>query len=139
MNRKFKVIKIDHVAFATESIKETSKFFSGILGIEHSDLEEVVNEKVSVMKFLNSSKLTSIELLEPTSNDSVINKFINSQGRGLHHIALEVDNINNAINYLKYKKVSLIYETPQSGSDNKLITFIHPKSTPGLLVELCQK
>jgi len=139
MDRKFKVVKIDHIAFATESIKETSKFFSDILGIEHTEIEEVENEKVNVMKFFNFNKSTSIELLEPISNDSAVNKFINSKGRGLHHIALEVDNIINAINYLKYNNVSLIYETPQSGSDNKLITFIHPKSTPGLLVELCQK
>ena len=139
MDRKFKVVKIDHIAFATESIKETSKFFSDILGIQHAEIEEVENEKVNVMKFFNSNKSTSIELLEPISNDSAVNKFINSKGRGLHHIALEVDNIINAINYLKYNNVSLIYEVPQFGADNKLITFIHPKSTPGLLVELCQK
>ena len=73
------------------------------------------------------------------SKDYGTSQFIENKGKGLHHIALEVDNIKNAISYLKKKKISLVYDSPQVGSDNKLITFIHPESTPGILLELCQK
>ena len=66
------------------------------------------------------------------------NKFLNKRGDSIHHIALEVDNIYNAIDYLKYKNIKVIYDIPQKGSDNKKITFIHPNMTPGLLIELCQ-
>ena len=138
MNKKFKIIKIDHVAFATDSLKKTSAFFSDLLGIESSKIEEVSNEKVNVLKFFNTKEKTSLELLEPTSSSSAINKYIQSKGKSLHHLALEVDNIHNAISYLKSNNVKIIYEQPQIGADNKLITFIHPQETPGLLLELCQ-
>ena len=138
MNRDFQVIKVDHVAFATDSIENSFDIFSKILGIENTSKEEIENEKVNVLKFFNQNHLTSIELIEPTSNKSVIDKFIKNKGKGLHHIALEVDNINNAIAYLKENKIRLVYDKPQIGSDNKMITFIHPKSSPGILIELCQ-
>jgi len=139
MNRNFKVIKIDHIAFATDSIEDSSNIFSKILGIPKTSKEEIQNEKVNVLKFFNQNQLTSIELLEPISNSSVLSKFIENKGKGLHHIALEVDNIHNAIIYLKENKISLVYDKPQIGADNKMITFIHPKSSPGILIELCQK
>ena len=138
-NKEFKVIKIDHVAFASKSIESSMKIFSDILGIEHSNKEEVIDEKVNVIKFFNKNDITSIEILEPTSKDSTVDKFLNNKGQGLHHIALEVDNIYNAIEYLKQMKIDLIYDKPKIGSDKKLITFIHPKESPGLLLELCQK
>ena len=138
MDRNFQVIKVDHVAFATDSIKNSFDIFSKILGIENTSKEEIENEKVNVLKFFNQNHLTSIELIEPTSNKSVIDKFIKNKGKGPHHIALEVDNINNAIAYLKENKIRLVYDKPQIGSDNKMITFIHPKSSPGILIELCQ-
>ena len=106
--------------------------------MNHSALEEVVNEKVNVLKFFNGKNRTSLELIEPTSKNSTVSKYIESRGNSLHHIALEVDNIKNAILYLKAKNINIIYDSPQKGADNKLITFIHPKETPGLLIELCQ-
>ena len=139
MNRNFKVIKVDHIAFATDSIDNSSNIFSKILGIENTPKEEVETENVNVLKFFNQEGVTSIELLEPIRNESVIGDFIDKNGRGLHHIALEVDNINNAIIFLKENKIKLVYDVPQIGSDNKMITFIHPKSSPGILIELCQK
>tara|TARA_Y100000590_G_scaffold465517_2_gene638056 strand:- start:97 stop:519 length:423 start_codon:yes stop_codon:yes gene_type:complete len=139
MNRNFKVIKVDHIAFATDSIDNSSNIFSKILGIENTPKEEVETENVNVLKFFNQEGVTSIELLEPIKNESVIGDFLNKNGRGLHHIALEVDNINNAIIFLKENKIKLVYDVPQIGSDNKMITFIHPKSSPGILIELCQK
>ena len=139
MNKNFKVIKVDHIAFATDSIDNSSNIFSKILGIENTPKEEVETENVNVLKFFNQEGVTSIELLEPIKNESVIGDFLNKNGRGLHHIALEVDNINNAIIFLKENKIKLVYDVPQIGSDNKMITFIHPKSSPGILIELCQK
>tara|TARA_B100000029_G_C17467093_1_gene920641 strand:+ start:293 stop:721 length:429 start_codon:yes stop_codon:yes gene_type:complete len=139
MNRNFKVIKVDHIAFATDSIDNSSNIFSKILGIENTPKEEVETENVNVLKFFNQEGVTSIELLEPIKNESVIGDFLNKNGRGLHHIALEVDSINNAIIFLKENKIKLVYDVPQIGSDNKMITFIHPKSSPGILIELCQK
>ena len=138
-NKNFKVIKIDHIAIASKSIESSMRIFSDILGISHGKKEQVENEKVNVLKFLNENNDTCIEIVEPISKDSNLNNFINNRGQGLHHIALEVDNIYNAIEYLKNIKIDLIYDKPQIGSDNKLITFIHPKSSPGILLELCQK
>ena len=138
-NKNFKVIKIDHIAIASKAIEPFMKVFSDILGIEHGQKEQVENEKVNVLKFLNENNNTCIEVLEPLSESSIVNNFIRKRGEGLHHIALEVDNIYNAIEYLKNIKIELVYNKPQLGSDNKLITFIHPKSSPGILLELCQK
>ena len=104
-----------------------------------SSREDVENEKVNVLKIFPKDENSAIELLEPTSQDSVIQKYLNKNGPGIHHIALTVDSINEAISYLQFNNISLVYNTPQFGSDNKLITFIHPTSTPGLLIELCQR
>ena len=138
MNKNFNVIRIDHIAFATDSLQNSSSFLKDFLGMNHSALEEVVNEKVNVLKFFNGKNRTSLELIEPTSKNSTVSKYIESRGNSLHHIALEVDNIKNAILYLKAKNINIIYDSPQKGADNKFITFIHPKETPGLLIELCQ-
>ena len=138
-NKNFKVIKIDHIAIASKDIKSSIKIFSDILGMTYGNIEMIENEKVNILKILNENEKTCIEIVEPSSKDSTVDNFIKKNGQGLHHIALEVDDIYNAIEYLKYKKIELIYDTPHIGSDNKLITFIHPKSSPGVLLELCQK
>ena len=138
MDKKFKVLKIDHVAFATSSIDKTKTIFSKILGINSNEIEKVENENVKVLKFFTDRSKSKIELLEPLIENSIINKFLNKKGNSLHHIALEVDNLHNAIDYLIYNQIKLIYDVPQKGSDNKLITFIHPSMTSGLLIELCQ-
>ena len=138
-NKNFKVLKIDHIAIASKTLEPFMKLFTDILGVSHGEKEKVENEKVNVLKFLNKDNSTCIEVLEPLSESSTVNNFITKRGQGFHHIALEVDNIYNAIEYLKSIKIELVYDKPQIGSDNKLITFIHPKFSSGILLELCQK
>ena len=139
INKNFKILNIDHVAVATENIENLKFLFVDILGMNSSKKEYVKDEDVNVQKFFVDNKDTVIELLESKEENSPINKYINKRGKGIHHIALTVDNIENAISYLKDKGISLVYDKPNLGSDNKLITFIHPQSSPGILVELCQK
>ena len=109
------------------------------MGMNFNEKEYVKDENVNVLKIFAEDKKTSIELLESEDQNSPINRYINKKGVGVHHVALTVDNIENAINYLKENDISLVYDKPHLGSDNKLITFIHPKSSPGILIELCQK
>ena len=90
------------------------------------------------MKLGTGKSNTVIELVEPLKNNETIKKFLMKKNQGIHHIALTVDNILNAISYLKYHKIFLVYDKPQIGSGNKLINFIHPKFSPGILIELCQ-
>jgi len=139
INKNFKILNIDHVAVATENIEILKFLFVDILGMNSSKKEYVKDEDVNVQKIFADNKDTVIELLESEEENSPINKYINKKGKGIHHIALTVDNIENAISYLKDKGISLVYDKPNLGSDNKLITFIHPQSSPGILVELCQK
>ena len=100
--------------------------------------EFIDSEKVNVLKVSTEDRSHTIELLEASDDLSTIQKFINKRGQGIHHIALEVDNIREAISYLKNNHIKLIYNPPKIGANNKLITFIHPDSTPGILLELCQ-
>ena len=137
MNKKFKVLRIDHVAVAVNSLKESKTIFT-LLGMNIGHTENVATENVDVLKIYPESDDHTIELLEPTSANSSVQEFLNKRDQGLHHIALEVDNIYNAIEYLKNNNIKVIYNSPQKGADNKLITFIHPSCTPGVLIELCQ-
>ena len=137
MDRKFKVLKINHVAVAVSNNNNALSLFS-LLGMNYEGSQFIENEKVNVVKVRTENKQHTIELLEASDDSSVIKKFIDKKGQGLHHIALEVDNIKEAIIFLIDNNIDLIYKTPQKGADNKLITFIHPKSTPGILLELCQ-
>ena len=137
MDKKFKVLKIDHIAVAVNSIKESINVFD-LLGMKSENIEYVKNEKVNVLKLHPESTDHTIELLESVDNSSTIQKFLNSKGQGLHHIALEVDDIYNAIKYLEYNNIEMIYSEPRIGSDKKLITFIHPSFSPGILIEICQ-
>ena len=138
MDRNFKILKIDHIAIAVDDLN-TSKSLFDLLGMNLTKIEEVESENVNVLKIHSEDIEHTIELLEPQNDNSVVKKFLSKNGQGMHHIALEVDNIENAISYLKSNNITLIYESPQIGADNKLITFIHPKDTPGVLIELCQK
>ena len=108
------------------------------VGMNSSEVENVANEKVNVIKISPKNTVSKIELIEPSDTLSPISKFLKTKGQGMHHIALEVDNIYNAIEYLKYKRIKLIYDSPNKGADNKLITFIHPSCSPGILIEICQ-
>ena len=139
MSKNFKIVNIDHVAFATKDIQTTKKIFTDILGMRSKNIEHVDNEKVKVLKLHTDGSNTALELLQPEYDNDTINKFINKKGNGLHHIALEVDNLKNLIKHLNSLSIPLIYPNPKIGSDNKLITFIHPKYSTGMLIELCQK
>ena len=139
IKKNFKILSIDHVAVATEKSDILQLLFSDILGLHFNNKEYVKSEEVNVVKIYAEDKNTAIELLEPANDSSPINKFLSNKGSGIHHISLRVDDIYNAIDYLLYNNISLVYEKPHSGSDNTLITFIHPKSSPGMLIELCQK
>ena len=110
-----------------------------ILGMNQSEKEYIENEKVHITKISAENQSTVIELLEPSDKSSTVQKFLDKKGSGIHHIALTVDSIMNIILHLRSNNIDLVYDVPQKGSDNKLITFIHPKSTPGLLIELCQR
>ena len=137
MDKQFKILKIDHIAVAVKDIDSSTNIFT-LLGMDCQDVEHVDNEKVNVVKINPESHDHTIELLEPSDDSSLIESFLNKRGQGLHHIALEVDNIYNTIEYLEYNNIKMIYSQPQTGANNKLITFIHPSSTPGILIEICQ-
>ena len=137
MDKQFKILKIDHIAVAVKDIDSSTNIFT-LLGMDCQDVEHVDNEKVNVVKINPESHDHTIELLEPSDDSSLIESFLNKRGQGLHHIALEVDNIYKAIEYLEYNNIKMIYSHPQEGANNKLITFIHPSSTPGILIEICQ-
>ena len=137
MNRKFKILKIDHIAIAVNDTNLSLSLFK-LLGMNVGEMEFIDSEKVNVVKIKAEDKNHTIELLESSEDSSVIKKFIAKKGEGLHHIALEVDDISEAIEYLDYNNIQLVYNSPKIGADNKLVTFIHPNSTPGILLELCQ-
>ena len=136
-NKNFKVIKVDHIAIATKSIESSMKIFSDILGLELTGSEEVEDQKVITDIYqVSNSKL---EFLQASSQDSPIARFIDKKGSGIHHIALLVDNLQPALDYLKDQGVQLIDEKPRIGAEGLSIAFIHPKSSVGILVELCEK
>ena len=124
------------MAIATNSISDLNIF--RLLGMKQNKLENIESEKVNVAKFIASDDDHVIELLEPSTETSTIKNFLNKNGPGLHHISLKVDNIFKAIKFLDSNNIQIIYKKPRIGADNKLITFIHPKSTPGILIELSQ-
>lgn len=129
--------KIDHLGIAVEDLKAAVQLYRDVLGLEFAGEEEVAEQKVRTAFFpLGQS---SIELLEPTSPDSPIAKFIAKKGAGIHHIALRVDDVAQAIQDMKAKGVEMIDEVPRAGAHGAKIAFIHPRSTPGILLELCER
>lgn len=130
------VLKIDHLGIAVKSLEESNPLFSKLLGREHYKIEKVESEGVNTSFFqVGESK---IELLEATKEDSPIAKYIEKKGEGIHHIAFEVEDIEQGIALMKILGFQMIHEVPKDGADNKLIAFLHPKTTNGVLVELCQ-
>jgi methylmalonyl-CoA/ethylmalonyl-CoA epimerase len=130
-------MKIDHFGIATKSIAESLKFWQDSLGLENVHTEIVAEQKVRVaMLPIGESR---IELIEPTSDDSPIAKFLEKRGGGIHHIAVEVENIEESLAKLKENGAKLIDETPRIGAEGCLIAFVHPQSTNGVLLELTQK
>ena len=129
-------MKINHLGIATKSIDEALKFWSDALGLENVHTEIVEDQKVKVaMLPLGESR---IELLEPTSEDSPISKFLDKRGGGIHHIAVDVDDIEASLAQLKSQGMRLIDETPRIGAEGCLVAFVHPASSGGVLLELVQ-
>lgn len=131
------VNKLDHIGIAVKDLEESVKFYEEILGLKLQGIETVEEQKVKVA-FLPLGD-TEIELLEATSPDSPIAKFIESKGQGVQHLAYRVDNIEEALEEMKRKGIRLIDEIPRYGAGGARIAFLHPKSTNGVLVELCER
>ena len=127
---------IDHIGIAVKSIDEAKKFWIDTLGLKLSHTEEVPDQKARVA-FLTAGG-TTIELIEPTSPDSPIHRFIEKRGEGLHHLTLQTDNLAERLKKLKSANVGLIDEQPRLGAGGAKIAFLHPKSAHGVLVELCE-
>ena len=129
-------MKIDHIGIATNGIDEAARFYLESLGLQIEDVEEVAAQKVRVaMLPLGESR---VELLEPTSDDSPISKFLAKRGPGIHHIAVRVEDIRASLAELKQKGARLIDEQPRPGAGGCLVAFIHPSSTGGVLLELVE-
>lgn len=127
---------IDHIGIAVSSLSNSLAFFRDALGLEVESSEEIFSQKVHA-HFIAAGDAT-LELLEPTADDSPIAKFVATRGPGLHHVALRVDDIVAALAELKSRGVRLIDETPRPGAHESLVAFIHPSSAHGVLVELKQ-
>jgi methylmalonyl-CoA/ethylmalonyl-CoA epimerase len=128
--------KIEHIAIAVKSLNESIPLYEKLLGTTCYKKEEVESEEVNTAFFKTGE--SKIELLESRSKDGVINRFIEKKGEGMHHIAFAVDDITKEILRLKAAGFEFINEEPKRGADNKLICFLHPKTTNGVLIELCQ-
>lgn len=129
--------KVDHIGIAVKSIDEALKFYEGVLGIKCVSQEVVEEQKVKVA-FLPVGD-TEVELLESTDEDGPVARFIEKKGEGIQHIAYKVDDIEKSIKELKEKGIRMIDEVPRYGAGGAKIAFLHPKSTFGVLVELCQR
>ncbi|MCL2164613.1 MAG: methylmalonyl-CoA epimerase [Oscillospiraceae bacterium] len=132
-----KVLKVDHIGVAVNNIEESLELYSAVLGLQPIGTEIVEEQKVKVA-FLPVGD-TEIELLEATEPDSPVAKFIESRGQGVQHIAFRVENIDLAIAEMKAKGMRLIDAAPRYGAGNAKIAFMHPKSTNGVLIELCER
>ena len=136
MKNSFKIIKVDHVGIATDRYEKLSHFFKDIISLDVISEENVLSEKVKTLK-LNAGN-THIEVLKSISDNSPIEKFVKKKGTGVHHIAFLVNDIKSAILYFKNNNIRVIYDPPKEGASNKLITFLHPTDTFGILIELSQ-
>ena len=129
--------KIEHIGIAVNDLNKANKIYSDILGVNPYKTETVESEKV-ITSFFKCGD-TKIELLQGVDETSTISKFIKKKGEGMHHIAFEVEDIKSEIIRLKKLGFQVINDMPKKGADNKLICFLHPKSTNYVLIELCQK
>lgn len=128
--------KINHIGIAVKNLDAAIPFYRDALGMSFEGSEVVAEQKVKVA-FLQVGE-SRIELLEPTADDSPVAKFLEKNGEGIHHIAYEVEDVQAAINTMKEQGVRLIDETPRHGAHDSLIAFLHPKTSGGVLTELCQ-
>lgn len=129
--------KIEHIGIAVKSLEFSNDLFKKLFGKPNYKIEEVASEGVKTSFFKVGDN--KIELLEGTTKDSPITKFIEKKGEGIHHIAFDVDDIKAEIKRLKKEGFEVLNETPKRGADNKLVAFLHPKSSNGVLIELCQE
>lgn len=129
--------KIEHIGIAVKDLKTSNLLFEKLLGVPSYKMEEVVSEGVRTSFF--KSGPNKIELLEATKEDSPIAKYIAKKGEGVHHIAFSVEDIRSELARLKEEGFVILNEEPKKGADNKLVAFLHPKTTNGVLVELCQE
>lgn len=128
--------KIEHIGIAVKNLEASNELFASLLGTNHYKIEEVLTEGVTTSFF--KAGPNKIELLEATNPNSPIAKFIEKKGEGIHHIAFAVTDIYSEITRLKSEGFLVLNDTPKKGADNKLVVFLHPKSSNGVLVELCQ-
>lgn len=129
--------KIEHIGIAVKSLENSNALFAKLFGEPHYKVEEVESEGVKTSFFKVGEN--KIELLEATKETSPIAKFIEKKGEGIHHIAFDVEDIESEIERLKGEGFVVLNETPKKGADNKLVAFLHPKTTNGVLIELCQE
>ncbi|MDF1593279.1 MAG: methylmalonyl-CoA epimerase [Desulfobacterales bacterium] len=132
-----KILKIDHLGIAIKSINAGEKFWTDALGLVCEGSETVAQQRVTTAFFPVGE--SEVELLEPSAADSPVAKFLEKKGEGIHHVAFQVENIEAALIELKEKGIRLIDETPRYGAGGAKIAFIHPQSTNGVLVELCER
>jgi len=132
-----KTLKIDHIGIAVKDLAESVKFYEDVLGIKAVGYETIDDQKVKVA-FLPCGDC-EFELLESTTDDGPIARFIDKNGEGVQHVAVRVDNINDALDELKGKGIRLIDEKPRYGAGGADIAFLHPKATKGVLLEICQR
>ncbi|WP_265131759.1 methylmalonyl-CoA epimerase [Chryseobacterium oranimense] len=130
-------MKLEHIGIAVKSLGVSDELFAKLLGKESYKKESVEREGVTT-SFYETGE-SKIELLEASNPESPISKFIDKKGEGIHHLAFGVENILEEIERLKKEGFQFISEEPKEGADNKLVVFLHPKSTNGVLVELCQE
>lgn len=128
--------KLEHIGIAVKDIDHSNPLFAALLGTGHYKIEQVESEGVRTSFF--SIGGVKIELLEATRPDSPIARFIEKRGEGIHHLAFSVADLQQSVQSYKSKGFEVINEVPKKGADNKMICFLHPKSTAGVLIELCQ-
>jgi len=128
---------IEHIGIAVKDLQQSIQFYENVLGLRCSAVEELTNEKVKTAIFLVGQ--TKVELLESTAPDGPIGKFIAKRGEGIHHVAFAVDNLPSVLEAVESKGVQLIDSEPRTGAEGLNIAFLHPKSTHGVLIELCEK
>ena len=133
-----KISRIDHLGIAVKSIDEVLPYFEGVLGLKCYAIEEVADQKVKTA-FLKVGEV-KLELLEPTSEESAVAKYMANGGRGVHHVAFAIeDGVANALAECDEQGIRLIDKAPRPGAEQMMIAFLHPKSTAGILTELCEK
>lgn len=130
------ITHIEHLGIAVKNLETAIPYYEKVLGLKCYNIEEVADQKVKTAFFQVGQ--TKIELLEPTSEDSTIAKFIEKKGEGVHHVAFATDNIEAELAHAEAEGVQLIDKTPRNGAEGLTIAFLHPKSTQGVLTEFCQ-